>query len=34
MTIIDDYGWLLSPDQWIQGIIFWEIALMSSRFCW
>jgi len=33
MTIIND-GWLLSPEQWIQGIILWEIALISSRFCW
>ena len=34
MIIIDDDGWLLSPDKWIQWIILWEIALMSSRFCW
>jgi len=34
MIIIDDDGWLLSPDQWIQEIILWEIALMSSRLFW
>jgi len=32
MTIIDDNGYLLSPDQWIQGILLLEVALISPRF--